>query len=91
MPSSAVVATLIADPLSMRFSDAQIARLKQGVGGFSTTPASPPCSTRRGFHARISSRDAVRQSGGRRHREEPEGRRGDPGAVECGFRNPLHH
>jgi phosphoserine phosphatase len=34
MPSSAVVATLIADPRSMRLSDAHLARLKQGVGGF---------------------------------------------------------
>ena len=33
MPSSAVVATLIADPRSIRLSDAHIARLKQGVGG----------------------------------------------------------
>jgi phosphoserine phosphatase len=34
MPSSAVVATLIADPHSMRLSDAHIAHLTQGVGGF---------------------------------------------------------
>jgi phosphoserine phosphatase len=34
MKSSAVVATLIADPLSIRLSDAHIARLTQGVGGF---------------------------------------------------------
>jgi phosphoserine phosphatase len=34
MPSSAVVATLIADPRSMRLSDAHIAHLAQGVGGF---------------------------------------------------------
>jgi phosphoserine phosphatase len=34
MPSSLVVATLIADPRSMRLSDAYLARLKQGVGGF---------------------------------------------------------
>jgi phosphoserine phosphatase len=34
MKSSAVVATLIADPRSIRLSDAHIARLAQGVGGF---------------------------------------------------------
>jgi phosphoserine phosphatase len=34
MPSSAVVATLIADPRSLRLSDARIARLAQGVSGF---------------------------------------------------------
>ena len=34
MPSSAIVATLIADPRSTRLSDAHIARLAQGVGGF---------------------------------------------------------
>ncbi len=34
MKSSAVVATLIADPRSIRLSDADIARLAQGVGGF---------------------------------------------------------
>jgi phosphoserine phosphatase len=34
MPSSAVVATLIADPRAMRLSDARLARLAQGVGGF---------------------------------------------------------
>ena len=34
MPSSAVVATLIADPRSMRLSDAHIAHLAQAVGGF---------------------------------------------------------
>jgi len=34
MKSSAVVATLIADPRSIRLSDAYIARLAQGVGGF---------------------------------------------------------
>ncbi len=34
MPSSAVVATLIADPVRLRLSDARIARLAQGVGGF---------------------------------------------------------
>jgi phosphoserine phosphatase len=34
MPSSAVVATLIADPGSMRLSDALIARLAQGLSGF---------------------------------------------------------
>ena len=34
MQSSAVVATLIADPRSIRLSDAHIARLAQGVGGF---------------------------------------------------------
>jgi phosphoserine phosphatase len=34
MPSSAVVATLIVDPRSMRLSDAHIARLAQAVGGF---------------------------------------------------------
>src|SRR5579863_3120436 len=34
MPSSAVVATLIADPATMRLSDARIARAAQGVAGF---------------------------------------------------------
>ena len=34
MPSSAVVATLIVDPRSMRLSDAHIAHLAQAVGGF---------------------------------------------------------
>jgi phosphoserine phosphatase len=34
MPSSLVVATLIADPRSVRLSDARLAPLKQGVGGF---------------------------------------------------------
>ena len=34
MPPSAVVATLIANPRSMRLSDAHLARLRQGVGGF---------------------------------------------------------
>jgi len=34
MPPFAVVATLIADPRSMRLSDAHIARLAQGVSGF---------------------------------------------------------
>jgi phosphoserine phosphatase len=33
-PSSAVVATLIADSRSIRLSDARLARLAQGVGGF---------------------------------------------------------
>ncbi len=34
MPSSAVVATLIADPVRLRLSEARIPRLAQGVGGF---------------------------------------------------------
>ena len=34
MPLSAVVATLIADPVRLRLSDAHIARVAQGVGGF---------------------------------------------------------
>ena len=34
MPSSAIIATLIADPGSVHLSDARIARLAQGVGGF---------------------------------------------------------
>jgi phosphoserine phosphatase len=34
MPSSAIVATLIADPAALRLSDARIARLAQGLGGF---------------------------------------------------------
>ncbi len=34
MPPSAVVATLVADPRSIELSDARIARLAQGVGGF---------------------------------------------------------
>ena len=34
MPSSAIIATLIADPVSAHLSDARIARLAQGVGGF---------------------------------------------------------
>ncbi len=34
MPSSAIVATLIADPARMRLSDAGIARAAQGVAGF---------------------------------------------------------
>jgi phosphoserine phosphatase len=34
MPSSAVVATLIVDPVTARLSDARIARLAQGVSGF---------------------------------------------------------
>jgi hypothetical protein len=34
MPSSAVVATLIADPVRLQLSDAHIVRLAQGVDGF---------------------------------------------------------